>query len=50
MTAFWTAALALIAKRRIGLRLDIAASIGVMRQNSMSFASVIGGAAARPRS
>jgi O-antigen/teichoic acid export membrane protein len=49
MTAFWTAALALIAKRKVGLRLDIAASIGVMRRNSMSLASFIGGAATRPR-
>ncbi len=49
MTAFWTGSLALIAKRKVGLRLDIAASIGVMRHNAMSFTSFIGGAAARPR-
>jgi O-antigen/teichoic acid export membrane protein len=49
MTAFWTAALALIAKRKVGLRLDIAHSVGVIRRNSTSLASFIGGAAARPR-
>jgi O-antigen/teichoic acid export membrane protein len=49
MTAFWTASLALIAKRKIGLRLDIAASVAILRQNSMSLANFIGGAAARPR-
>ncbi|MDB5554500.1 MAG: polysaccharide biosynthesis related protein [Rhizobium sp.] len=49
MTAFWTASLALIAKRRIGLRLDIVASIGILRQNPMSLVSFIGGAAARSR-
>jgi O-antigen/teichoic acid export membrane protein len=47
MTAYWTGALALIAKRKGGLRLDIAASVGVMRQNRMSLSSLIGGAAAR---
>jgi O-antigen/teichoic acid export membrane protein len=49
MTAFWTASLALIANRKIGLRLDIAASVGLLRRNSMSLASFMGGGAARPR-
>ncbi len=49
MTAFWTASLALIAKHKIGLRLDIAASVGLLRRNSISLASLIGGGAARPR-
>jgi hypothetical protein len=49
MTAFWTASLALIAERKIGLRLDIAASVAILRQNPMSFANFIGGAAARAR-
>jgi O-antigen/teichoic acid export membrane protein len=49
MTAFWTGSLALIAKRKVGLRLDIAASIGVMRRSGMSLSSLIGGAATRAR-
>jgi O-antigen/teichoic acid export membrane protein len=49
MTAFWTAALALIAKRKVGLRLDIVHSVGVIRRNSTSLASFIGAAVARPR-
>jgi O-antigen/teichoic acid export membrane protein len=49
MTAFWTGSLAFIAKNKVGLRLDIAASIGVMRRNPMSLSDFIGGAGARPR-
>jgi O-antigen/teichoic acid export membrane protein len=49
MTAFWTASLALIAKHKIGLRLDFAASIGLLRRNSISLASLVGGGAVRPR-
>ncbi len=45
MTAFWTGSLALIAKHKVGLRLDLVASIGVMRRNPMSLAGFIGGAA-----
>jgi O-antigen/teichoic acid export membrane protein len=44
MTAYWTASLAIVAKRKVGLRLDIAASLGVLRQNPMSLKDFIGGA------
>jgi O-antigen/teichoic acid export membrane protein len=44
MTAYWTASLAIVAKRKVGLRLDIAASFGVLRQNPMSLKDFIGGA------
>jgi O-antigen/teichoic acid export membrane protein len=44
MTAFWTVALALITKRKTGLRLDIVKSFGVLRRTPMTFASLVGGA------
>jgi O-antigen/teichoic acid export membrane protein len=47
MTAFWTGSLALIAKRKVGLRLDVAASVGALRSQSMSLSKLIGGAVAR---
>jgi O-antigen/teichoic acid export membrane protein len=49
MTAYWTAALAIVAKRKVGLRLDIAASLGVLRRSQVTLKSFIGGAAARRR-
>jgi O-antigen/teichoic acid export membrane protein len=49
MTAYWTASLAIIAKRKVGLRLDIVASLGVLRQSPVTLKSFIGGAAARRR-
>lgn len=49
MTAYWTCALGLIAKRKLDLRLDIVASIGVWQKSPMTLASFIGAAAARPR-
>lgn len=50
MTGFWTVALALVARCKIGLRLDIAASVGVLRRSPISLASFIsGGAALHPR-
>jgi O-antigen/teichoic acid export membrane protein len=50
MTAFWTAALALISNHRLGLRLDIAASIGVWQMSSMTIKEFLSGAAKRSRS
>lgn len=49
MTAFWTAALALISNHRLGLRLDIAASIGVWQKSPMTLAQFVSGAATRSR-
>jgi O-antigen/teichoic acid export membrane protein len=46
MTAFWTASLAVVLKRKTGLRMDMAASIGVLRRMPLSFANFIGGATA----
>lgn len=46
MTACWAAALCFVLKRKTGLRMDIAASIGVLRRMPMSFVSFIGGATA----
>jgi len=43
MTGFWTASLALISKRKIGVRLDIAASFVVLRRSPITLASFIGG-------
>jgi O-antigen/teichoic acid export membrane protein len=44
MTAFWTVALALITKRKTGLRLDIAASVEFLRRGPFTLASLVGGA------
>ncbi len=44
MTAFWTVALALITKRKTGLRLDIVKSFGVLRRTPVTFVSLVGGA------
>lgn len=49
MTGFWTAALALISTRKLGLRLDIAASIGVWQKSPMTLAQFVSGAATRSR-
>jgi len=49
MTGFWTASLAVVSKRKTGLRLDIAASLGVLRRSPRTFASFIGGTAVQPR-
>jgi O-antigen/teichoic acid export membrane protein len=49
MTAFWTAALALISNHRLGLRLDIAASFGVWQRSSMTRAKFVSDVAKRFR-
>ena len=49
MTAYWTASLAIVAKHKVGLRLDIVASLGVLRQSPVTFRGFIGGTAARRR-
>ncbi len=54
MTGFWTIALALVAKCKTGLRLDIAASVGVLRRGPITLVSLVGvvhvgGAALHPR-
>jgi hypothetical protein len=49
MTAYWTASLAFVAKRKVGLRLDIVASLGVLRQSQLTLKGFLGGAAARRR-
>lgn len=49
MTAYWTASLAIVAKRKVGLRLDIVASLGVLQRSGMTLKSFIGGTAARRR-
>lgn len=49
MTGFWTAALALISTRKLGLRLDIAASIGVWKKSPMTLVQFVSGAATRSR-
>jgi O-antigen/teichoic acid export membrane protein len=49
MTAYWTASLAIVAKRKVGLRLDIVASLNVLRHSPVTLKSFIGGAAARRR-
>jgi O-antigen/teichoic acid export membrane protein len=43
MTSIWTASLAFILKRKKGLRVDVGASLGVLRRTPLSFASLIGG-------
>lgn len=50
MTAFWTAALALISNHSLGLRLDIAVSIGVWQRSSMTITKFMSGAVKRSRS
>lgn len=49
MTAFWTSALALISSRKLGLRLDIAASMGVWQRSTMTLANFVRCAAKRSR-
>jgi O-antigen/teichoic acid export membrane protein len=49
MTAYWTASLAIVAKHKVNLRLDIVASLGVLRQSPITLKSLIGGAAGRRR-
>jgi O-antigen/teichoic acid export membrane protein len=49
MTAYWTASLAIVAKRKVGLRLDIVASLGVLRREPMTLKNFIGGSAALRR-
>jgi hypothetical protein len=41
--------LAFVAKRKVGLRLDIVASLGVLRQSQLTLKGFLGGAAARRR-
>ena len=49
-TGFWTVALALLTKHKIGLRLDIAASVAVLRRSPTNLAILVsGGAALHPR-
>ncbi|HEY4140002.1 MAG TPA: hypothetical protein VGM57_01235, partial [Pseudolabrys sp.] len=49
MTAYWTASLAIVAKRKVGLRLDIAASFKILREGPITLKTLIGGAGARHR-
>jgi O-antigen/teichoic acid export membrane protein len=49
MTAYWTASLAIVAKRKVGLRLDIVASCAVLRRSGTSLSGLLGGAAKRAR-
>ncbi len=44
MTAFWTATLGIVLKRKRGLRVDFVSSLGVLRRAPAGFASLLGGA------